>query len=74
MTPLSPAAQAVDRAIAASIQMHGEMIHAQHIAAAVLRAAVEQCNGKAHRSAGMGNAQDWETHLLDIATELENEL
>jgi hypothetical protein len=40
--PLSPQAQAVDRAIAASIQLHGEMIHARHLAAAALCAAADQ--------------------------------
>jgi hypothetical protein len=42
MTELSPHAQAVDRAIAASIQMHGEMIHAHHVAAAAIRATADQ--------------------------------
>lgn len=41
-TPLSPAARAVDRAIADRIQLLGEITPSRQVAAAALRAAVDQ--------------------------------
>ena len=60
MTKLSPAAQAVDTALAACIQLQGEIIRARPLAAAALRAAADQVSG-------------WESRnqLLAIAAELE---
>ena len=43
MSELSPAAQAVDCAIADRIQLLGEIATSRQIAAAALRAAAEQC-------------------------------
>ena len=77
--PLSRQAQAVDRAIAASIQLHGEMIHARHLAAAALRAAVDQVaplkrdaggGFRFHRSA-TAERLAIRRDLLAIAAELE---
>ena len=42
MTDLSPAAIAVDDALAACIQLQGEIIRARPLAAAALRAAADQ--------------------------------
>jgi len=42
MTELSPAAIAVDDALAACIQLQGEIVRARPIAAAALRAAADQ--------------------------------
>ena len=42
LSPLSPAAQAVDRAIADRIQLLGEIAPSRQIAAAALRAAADQ--------------------------------
>jgi hypothetical protein len=75
MSTLSPAAQAVDRAIAASIQLHGEMIHAQHMAAAALRAAADQVVPYVHSPGGCreGERQCVRRELLAIAAELEGQ-
>jgi hypothetical protein len=67
MSTLSPAAQAVDRAIAASIQLHGEMIHAQHMAAAALRAAAK------HSHRGSDGHWIYVKELESIAAELEGQ-
>ena len=72
---LSPQAQAVDRAIAASIQLHGEMIHARHLAAAALRAAADQvvpadyCEERAARLFSL--ASQLRSEFLEIAADLE---
>lgn len=74
MTELSPAAQAVDRAMADRIQLLGEIAPSRQIAAAALRAAAMHlpceeyvlCNVSSYGM--MIDVYD----LLDLATELEN--
>ncbi len=73
MSELSPAAKAVDRAIADRIQLLGEIATSRQIAAAALRAAaaIEIHNpwGGRIESAGSMWMRD---QILAIATELEN--
>ena len=64
MTDFSPAAQAVDTALAACIQLQGEIIRARPLAAAALRAAADQVE---HHWDGM----ECVDYLLAIAAELE---
>lgn len=77
--PLSPAAIAVDDALAACIQLQGEIIRARPLAAAALRAAADQVvpetNGPRNQlEYALG---DWDARddvrnaLLAIAAELE---
>ena len=76
MSILSPAAQAVDRAIAASIQLHGEMIHAQHMAAAAIRALVVECAYTARYHPENSELNEMvidEADALAIAAELEEQ-
>jgi hypothetical protein len=74
MPELSPAAIAVDDALAACIQLQGEMIRARPLAAAALRAAV--AHTQQHRGFDVWgcDAEVWECDadkLLAIADELE---
>jgi hypothetical protein len=85
MTELSPAAIAVDDALAACIQLQGEIIRARHLAAAALRAAADQVVPEEPAPKGMRPAgevysareikrrqqQDIRSALLAIADELE---
>lgn len=64
MSDLSPAAQAVDRAVADRIQLLGEIAPSRQIAAAALRAAVNEMS----REWGYYKHHDF---LRDIAAELE---
>ena len=66
MSELSPAAQAVDRAIADRIQLLGEIAPSRQIAAAALRAANAQIPPLRY-------AADYIEHLLAIAAELEGQ-
>ena len=64
MTELSPAAISVDDALAACIQLQGEIVRARPLAAAALRAAADHID------------HDWSAFncvdaLCEIATELE---
>ena len=81
MTDLSPAAQAVDRAIADRIQLFGEIAPSRQVAAAALRAAADQVAPVRawHES---DNDAAWERHqmsviinrrILAIAAELEGQ-
>ena len=81
MTNLSPAAQAVDRAIADRIQLLGEIAPSRQVAAAALRAAADQVAPVRawHES---DNDAAWERHqmsviinrrILAIAAELEGQ-
>ncbi|ADF42422.1 hypothetical protein S-CBS2_gp066 [Synechococcus phage S-CBS2] len=64
MTELSPAAIAVDDALAACIQLQGEIVRARPLAAAALRAAADHVD---HDWSGF-NCVD---ALCEIAAELE---
>ena len=65
---LSPAAIAVDDALAACIQLQGEIVRARPLAAAALRAAAEQLRNAYANEDYVDSADD----LLDaIAAELE---
>ena len=73
MPELSPAAISVDDALAACIQLQGEIVRARPLAAAALRAAVEQietlyCDGDVEDSPGIVFAL---RQLMLIADELE---
>jgi len=73
MTELSPAAIAVDNALAACIQLQGEIVRARPLAAAALRAAAGQiedlyCDGDVEDSPGIVFAL---RQLMIIANELE---
>ena len=72
--PLSPAAQAVDHAIAARIYLLGEIAPSKQVAAAALRAAahhLQRCSPWSDDDPG-SMPVDWCTsELHDIATELE---
>ena len=82
MSKLSPAAIAVDDALAACIQLQGEIIRARPLAAAALRAAADQVvpekelpmNARGtsfwHKSIQRANTR---SKLLAIATELETQ-
>jgi hypothetical protein len=73
MAELSPAAISVDDALAACIQLQGEIVRARPLAAAALRAAADQietlyCNGDVEDSPGIVFAL---RQLMLIADELE---
>ena len=68
MSELSPAAKAVDRAIADRIQLLGEIATSRQIAAAALRAAADQVVP----GDGSRRANEIRSEFLAIATELEN--
>jgi hypothetical protein len=70
VTDLSPAAQAIDTALADCIQLSGEIIRARPLAAAALRAAADQL-AYAHGSWAGTSAIIDEDKLLAIAAELE---
>jgi hypothetical protein len=84
MTELSPAAIAVDDALAACIQLQGEIVRARPLAAAALRAAADQVVPEEPAPKGMRPAgevysareikrqqrQDIRAQLLAIAAEL----
>lgn len=76
--PLSPAAQAVDRAIADRIQLLGEIATSKQIAAAVLRAVADQVVPEAAEAVGdqhdEARRDQWlriRWKLLALAAELE---
>jgi hypothetical protein len=81
MTDLSPAAIAVDDALAACIQLQGEIIRARPLAAAALRAAADQVvpavddrewwPGNCRERNIKAEQQDIRRELLAIAAELE---
>jgi hypothetical protein len=85
MTELSPAAISVDDALAACIQLQGEIVRARPLAAAVLRAAADQVVPEEPAPKGMRPAgevysareikrqqrQDIRAQLLAIAAELK---
>ena len=73
MPKLSPAAISVDDALAACIQLQGEIVRARPLAAAALRAAADQietlyCDGDVEDSPGIVFAL---RQLMLIADELE---
>ena len=73
MPELSPAAISVDDALAACIQLQGEIVRARPLAAAALRAAADQietlyCDGDVEDSPGIVFAL---RQLMLIADELE---
>jgi len=68
MTELSPAAIAVDNALAACIQLQGEIIRARPLAAAALEAAATVLRDAYANEEYVDPADDW---LDDIAAELE---
>ena len=65
---LSPAAIAVDNALAACIQLQGEIVRARPLAAAALRAAATMLRDAYANEEYVDPADDW---LDDIAAELE---
>jgi propanediol dehydratase small subunit len=76
--PLSPAAQAVDTALAACIQLQGEIIRARPLASAALRAAADQVVPEDLKRYVMStteairlNRASTRAQLLAIAAELE---
>jgi hypothetical protein len=82
MTDLSPAAIAVDDALAACIQLQGEIIRARPLAAAALRAAADQVvpeDPPTFIDGGRSSEEQWmarvessvRQQLLAIAAELE---
>ena len=68
MTELSPAAIAVDNALAACIQLQGEIIRARPLAAAALEAAATVLRDAYANEEYVDPADDW---LDDIAAELK---
>jgi hypothetical protein len=81
MTELSPAAQAVDAALAACIQLQGEIIRARPLAAAALEAVTDQVVPPAvileyyerNESPVLGKAIEVRNNLLAIAAELRGQ-
>ena len=79
MTELSPAAIAVDDALAACIQLQGEIIRARPLAAAALRAAADQVlavqwEGRIEPDATHKLGINWTCDALHaIAAELEDQ-
>jgi hypothetical protein len=72
MTDLSPAAIAVDDALAACIQLQGEIIRARPLAAAALRAAADQVVPQPKYSWDVSSENRFiRRQLLAIAAELE---
>ena len=76
-TPLSPTAQAVDRAVADRIQLLGEIAPSRQIAAAALRAAADQVfplerTPWGSRLIPILTSQESRDRLLAIAAELKN--
>ena len=80
MTELSPAAIAVDNALAACIQLQGEIIRARPLAAAALEAAADQVATPEEErlfieerpwDAELGSFVDIRRQLLAIAAELK---
>ena len=81
MTELSPAAIAVDDALAACIQLQGEIVRARPLAAAALRAAADQVvpqppmlveGGRTYEEAWTATVHEAvRRQLLAIADELE---
>ena len=78
MPELSPAAIAVDDALAACIQLQGKIIRARPLAAAVLRAAADQVvpeesehpYAEDYELGGFDARLDARNYLLSIASEL----
>ena len=68
MTELSPAAIAVDDALAACIQLQGEIVRARPLAAGALRTAAAILREAYENEDYVDAAGDW---LDDIAAELE---
>jgi len=68
MTELSPAAIAVDDALATCIQLQGEIVRARFLAVAALRAAATMLRDAYLSEEYAFAADDW---LDDIAAELE---
>ena len=74
--PPSPAAQAVDTALAACIQLQGEIIRARHLAAVAIRAAADRVVPEQkpwHRTTDVPATRHLvRTELLAIAAELDS--